>query len=226
MCIRDSRKDLAPESILYRIVGMVDGTTLTYDPPITGAPTTLARGAVANFEATGPFVVKSQDDKHPFYVAQMMSGAKTTSGSRPGATVSLGFITATDLGDEEFVNMLPPAQFLTKYVFFTDPTYSTTNIVVTRVKGPAGFKDVKLACAGNLTGWKPIGSSGKYEYTDIDLVRSAKGVGGCTNGPQVAESEGQFGLVVWGTDTYSSYAYPGGGNVGTINTVVVDPVPK
>jgi len=219
------RADLAPESVLYRIVGMVDGTKLAYEPAISGAPTTLSRGTVVNFEATGPFIVKSQDAAHPFYVAQMMAGAKTTSGSRPGATVSLGF-GGTDLGDEEFVNVLPPAQFLTKYVFFTDPTYSTTNLVLTRVKGTAGFKDVKVACAGTLKGWKPIGTSGKYEYTDIDLVRTAKGVGGCTNGPQVAESEGQFGLVVWGTDTYSSYAYPGGGNVGTINTVIVDPVPK
>jgi len=219
------RKDLLPESIKYRIVGMVDGTSLTFQPAVSGAPTTLARGAIANFEATGPFIVKSQDEKHPFYVAQMMSGCKTTSGSRPGATVSLGF-TGNELGDEEFVNVLPPQQFLTKYVFFTDPTYSTTNLVLTRVKGPAGFKDVKVACAGTLKGWKPVGSSGKYEYTEIDLVRSAVGVGGCTNGPQVAESEGQFGLVVWGTDTYSSYGYPGGGNVGTINTVVVDPVPK
>ena len=29
-----------------------------------------------------------------------------------------------------------------------------------------------------------------------------------------------------GLDTYSSYAYPAGGNVATINTVVVPPVPK
>jgi hypothetical protein len=219
------RADLAPEAVPYRIVGMVDGTNLTFNPPVTGAPATLARGTVAAFEATGPFIVKSQDADHPFYVGQMMSGAKVTSGSRPGATVSI-FGSMTELGDEEFVNVLPPRQFLTKYVFFTDPTYSTTNLVLTRVKGASGFKDVKVACLGNVTGWKPVAGTGQYEYAEVELIRRAVGVGACKNGPQVAESDGQFGLVVWGTDTFASYAYPGGGNVGSINTVVVDPVAK
>ena len=129
-----------------------------------------------------------------------------TSGSRPGATVTLGGLVPLNLGDEEFVNILPPAQFLTKYVFFTDPTYSTTNLVLTRVKGASGFKDVKVDCLGTVSGWKPIGSSGKYEWVGVDLVRGKVGVGSCKNGPQVASSEGQFGLMVWGTDTYSSYA--------------------
>jgi hypothetical protein len=219
------RKDLAEESILYRIVGTVDGTKLVYEPPVAGAPTALAKGTFGNFEATGPFVVKSQDADHPFYLAQVMSGCNVTSGSRPGATVSI-LGGALNLGDEEFVNLLPPAQFLTKYVFFTDPTYSTTNLVLTRVKGATGFKDVKVDCLGTVSGWKPMGGSGTYEWVGVDLVRSKVGVGSCKNGPQVASSDGQFGLMVWGTDTYSSYAYPGGGNVGTINTVVVDPVPK
>lgn len=219
------RADLAEESIRYRIVGTVDGTKLTYDPPVAGAPTSLSRGTVSNFEATGVFVVKSQDKDHPFYVAQMMAGSNLSAGSRPGATVSLGF-GGENLGDEEFVNLLPPAQFLTKYVFFTDPTYSTTNLVLTRVKTPAGFKDVKVDCLGTISGWKPAGGSGNYEYVGVDLVRSMMGVGSCTNGQHVAQSDGQFGLMVWGTDTFSSYAYPGGGNVGTINTVVVDPLPK
>ncbi|MBI2396098.1 MAG: IgGFc-binding protein [Deltaproteobacteria bacterium] len=218
------RSDLAPESVPYRIVGMVDGTKLVFDPPIGGAPTTLSRGTVASFETTRAFVVRSQDTEHPFYVGQMMGGALVTSGSRPGATMNIGL--PLDLGDEEFVTVLPPAQFLTKYVFFTDPTYSTTNLVLTRVKGPTGFKEVNVKCLGTVTGWRAIGAGGQYESAEVDLVRGGKGVAGCTNGPQVAESEGKFGLVVWGTDTYSSYAYPGGGNVGSINKVIVDPIPK
>lgn len=218
------RSDLAPESIPYRIVGMVDGTKLTWDPPVGGAPTVLSRGAVATFETTRAFVVRSQDGEHPFYVGQMMGGALVTSGSRPGATMSIGL--PLDLGDEEFVTVLPPAQFLTKYVFFTDPTYSTTNLVLTRVKGPTGFKEVNVKCLGTVTGWRAIGVGGLYESAEVDLVRAGKGIGACSNGPQVAESEGKFGLVVWGTDTYASYAYPGGGNLGSINKVVVDPIPR
>jgi hypothetical protein len=31
-----------PESVPYRLVGAVDGTTLVFDPPISGVPATLA----------------------------------------------------------------------------------------------------------------------------------------------------------------------------------------
>src|SRR5688572_2754866 len=200
------RQSLLPESVPYRFVGAVDGTQLSYEPAIPGAPTTLGRGLVIDFEAQKPFVVRSQDEMHPFYVAQMMPGANVSDGSRPGATTMV-FGQGGQLGDEEFVNLLPPAQFLSKYVYFTDPTYSTTNLVLTRVARSGAFEDVTVDCIGTVTGWMPIGTGDRYEYAHIDLVRAKIGVGSCKNGPHVAESAGQFGLVVWGTDTFASYAY-------------------
>jgi hypothetical protein len=211
------RADLQEESIRYRIVGAVAGTTLTYSPAVAGAPATLGVGQVADFQATGPFEVKSQDINHPFFVAQIMTGCFTTSGSRPPGGC---------LGDEEYVNMVPPSQYLTKYVFFSDPTYPTTNLVFTRVKAGGSFKDVKLDCAGNLTGWKPLGSSGQYEYTNVDLIRGGTKNGTCDNGPHTAESANPFTIMVWGLDDASSYAYPAGGNVAPINTVIVPPTPN
>ncbi len=203
------------ESIRYRFVGAVKGTNLTYSPQIAGAPASLAVGQVVDFEATGPFVVKAQDNDHPFFVGQVMSGCSVSGGSVGGGC----------LGDEEYVNILAPAQFLTKYVFFTDPTYKTTNLVFTRVKNGSGFHDVKLDCAGTLTGWKPLGGTGNYEITNIDLIRNGTKNGTCDNGPHTASSDGPFGIMVWGLDTYSSYAYPAGGNIAPINTVVVPPQP-
>jgi len=217
------RKDLAPEEIPYRLVGAVDGTTLTFDPPVTGAPSTLARGAVADFKATGPFRVTSQDAAHPFAAAQLMPTANVGSGSRTGATAP-GY--AAMLGDEEFVVMMPAGQFLSKYVFFTDPAYATTNLALTRAKTAKGFADVKIDCLGTVSGWKPVGTSGQYEVTTVDLVRADVGVMSCVNGRHVASSDGPFGLVVWGLDSYSSYAYPGGGNAATLSTITVDPTPK
>jgi hypothetical protein len=169
-----------------------------------------------------PFVVKSQNDKHPFYVAQYMTGCVLTSTSRGACT---GGNVSCCLGDEAFVNILPPAQWLSKYVFFTDPTYPTTNLVVTREKTATGFKDVSVDCVGKLTGWQPIGSKGKYEITNVDLLRGTPN-GTCTNGGHTASSQGPFGLMVWGLDSVSSYGYPAGGNVAPINTVVVPPIPK
>jgi hypothetical protein len=200
------------ESIPYRLVGAVDGTVLSYDPAVPAAPALLGLGQIVDFETVGSFTVSSQDADHPFYVGQIMTGCMT--GNNSG------------LGDEEFVNILPPAQYLSKYVFFTDPTYPTTNLVVTRVNTGSGFKDVTIDCLGKIGGWKPVGGAGKYEVTNVDLIRLGVPVGTCSNGPHVGESEGRFGLMVWGLDNYSSYGYPAGGSVAPINTVVVPPVPN
>jgi hypothetical protein len=130
-----------------------------------------------------------------------------------------------NLGDEEWVNLLPPYQFLTRYVFFTDPSYGTTNLVVTRVRSDEGFHDVTIECLGTVTGWMPVGNEGKYEVAHVDLLRGGIPAGNCTTSRQVAHSNGRFGITVWGTDDFASYGYPAGGNVGTINQVrVVVPI--
>jgi hypothetical protein len=215
------RADLQEESIVYRVVGAADGTTLTTSPAIPGAPASLGRGQVAEFAATGAFTLASQDNMHPFYVGQYMSGCEVTSGSRPGSVVDP--ISGTlCLGDEEFVNVLPPAQWLSSYVFFTDPTYTTTNLVVTRAAGQTGFQDVSVDCLGVLSGWQPVPGSNEYEVTNVDLQR-VNPVGTCTNGRHTASSAGAFTITVWGLANFASYAYPAGGNVGKINPVVVIP---
>jgi hypothetical protein len=217
------RADLAPEAIPYRFVGVVDGTQLSYDPPVPGAPATLDRSQVVDFIVTGPFRVQSQGGMYPFATAQIMPTANLPGGSRPGATAPTY---PPMLGDEEFVVMLPPAQFLSKYVFFTDPTYPTTNLVLTRSKGSAGFQPVTVDCLGVVTGWTAVDAAGEYEVTNVDLLRAGIAAGTCTNGGHTAESAAPFGLVVWGEDSYSSYAYPGGGNAAQLTSVVVPPTPK
>jgi hypothetical protein len=140
-------------------------------------------------------------------------------------------------GDPEFVNVVPGKQYLESYVFFTDPTYPETDLVFIRAKANDNtFKDVTLDCAGVLTGWMPIGTSGSYEYTRFDLVRHnfAK-QGTCDNGRHEAHSDATFGLTVWGwgnNETGSfytqavSYGYPAGESVKPINTVVIPPTPR
>jgi hypothetical protein len=215
------RADLAPESVRYRAVGTTDGTTLSYDPPIASAPSTLGRGQVVDFEATGPFIVQSQDDKHPLWIVQIMPGCDVTGGSRSGIDPAAPYAKADCLGDEDVVGVIPPAQWLSRYVFFTDPTYATTNLVITRSRTPTGLKDVTVDCVGPIRGWQPVGSSGTYEFTTVDLVRATAPNGACQNGPHTAESDGPFGLVVWGLDSFSSYSYPAGGSFRAINSVVI-----
>ena len=199
-----------PESVLYRFTGMVDGTTLTYDPPQSSLPTTLNLGQVADFESKAEFVVKSQDAQHPFHVAIMMPGCDGTS----------------DIGDEDYGQMVPPAQFLSSYVFYSDVTYQTTNFTVVRNKTAQGFADVTIDCVGTVTGWKAVDSGDNYEYAWVDIVKGGVAQhNNCQNGPHTATSKGPFGITVWGEDDAASYGYPAGGNLSTINTVVVPPVP-
>src|SRR5262249_49513333 len=157
------------------------------------------------------FSVQSQDKDHPFALTEYMPGppGATVTETRPGCGPQPGYAGAIcGLGDEDWVVLPPPEQFMKRYVFFTDPTYATTNLVVVREKGPAGFSDVNIECLGNVTGWQPVGTTGQYQYAQVDLVRGTTPVALCKTSRQAATSEGKFGITVWGTDWFSSYGYP------------------
>jgi hypothetical protein len=213
------------ESPPWRVIGAVDGTQLKWQPEAPpGAPMVVNQGQVFEFQAPGPYVVTSQDKDHPFYAAQYMTGAQHVS-------LSAGE------GDPEWVNVIPSAQYLDDYVFFTDPTYPETSLVVVRKKSSVSkdFKDVTLDCAGVIGGWQPLGNSGEYEYTRVELVTGDfENVGNCSNGRRQMKSDAPFGVTVWGWGGYStafysgfvSYAYPAGASVQPINEVVVPPDPK
>lgn len=215
------RRDLMPESIPYRIVGAADGTRLTFDPPIAGAPTDLARGQVVDFRATEAFIVRSQDAMHPFAFAQLMTSSTVPSGSREGALEPyMGRL----LGDEEFVLAFPPAQFLERYVFFSDPSYPTTSLTIVRKRRTNGtFAPVNIDCIGDVTGFRAVGAGAPhaYEFATVDLLRAGRSATGCTNGRHTALSDGPFGITVWGLDSYASYAYPAGGNAAVLQAIPI-----
>ena len=66
-----------------------------------------------------------------------------------------------------------------------------------------------------------MGQGDKYQVTTVDLFRNGVPLGSCANGQHVASSGGTFGITVWGLDDFASYAYPAGGNVASINPVIV-----
>jgi hypothetical protein len=217
----------------WRLVGVVDDTKLTFDPPGL-YPSSLKLGDAIEITSESAFVVKSQDGKHPFLLFSYMTGADLAGG----------------YGDPEFVRMVSPAQYLDRYVFLTDPSYPETSLVVVRKKGESGFADVELDCAGKLGGWKPIGEGGQYERTVADLVRhDFEPQGACDNGVHRMSSSAPFGVWVWGwggpeTSGGScgpfepgapppgvftcdvSYGFPAGESVRSINDVVVPSRPR
>jgi hypothetical protein len=204
------------ESAIWRVVGAVDGTELTWSGDV-GGPSTIDRGERVEFVTGTPFVVKSQDDDHPFFMFTYMSG-------------SMWQANLKGYGDAEYVISVPTDQYMPRYVFFTDPTYPETNLVLVRKRTEDDqFKDVTLDCAGVLGGWKTIGD---YEWTRIDLsTGDFQGVGNCSNGRHEISSQGRFGLWIWGWGTPDttvftqnvSYGYPAGMNVKLINDVIIKP---
>jgi hypothetical protein len=209
----------AETEIPWRIVGAVDGTTLTWHPaPPENVKSTLEQGEIIDFTSPGDFVVRSQGAAFPFYLSAYMTGGELFS----------------DEGDPEWVNVIPPEQFLNSYVLFTDPTYPETNLVVVRTKSKimgVGFADVTLDCVGKLDDWTDLG---EYQYTRIDLVTgNFQDNGSCSNGRHEISSALPFGVTVWGWGSpmaqgtqLVSYAYPAGASVQAINEVVVHTDPK
>jgi IgGFc binding protein len=100
----------------------------------------------------------------------------------------------------------------------------------TRRRPAAGsFHDVTLDCLGVVPDWQPVG---EFEWTRVSMgTGDYLPVGGCSAGAHLIESEGPFGLWVWGWGTSAttvftqnrSYGYPGGMNVRPINDVVIEP---
>ncbi len=194
------------ELMIYRIVAARDGTRLDYDPVVpAGAPITLEAGDAVNFEAGvgEAFVVRSQDPEHPIYLAAYMTGS------------GLEFNTGTGgLGDPEFVNVVPSGQYLNRYSFYADPSYSDTSLVLIRKKDNGKFEDVSVECAGKLTDWKPIGARGQYEFTRVKISTNfehgdAFDAGTCDYGLVRTWSDGPFTATIWGMSFCVSYAYPG-----------------
>ncbi len=204
------------EKVPYTIVGAVDGTVLTYDPSTPrDAPETLGAGESVSFMTDEIFVVRSQDAKHPFHVNVYMTGAAYPGSELPGG----GLV----LGDPEFVNIPPTDQYLDRYVFFTDFTFQDTTLTVVRRRTATGFVPVELECAGEITGFMPLGSNGEYEYAWVQLTTSFLGEkfakGTCNYGRQEAHSTGPFAITVWGLGQQASYGYVGGIGLRPINDV-------
>ena len=199
-----------PEEYHYRIVGAVDGTELSYEPDRPeGAPRTLAAGEIGLFTSRQPYVVRSQDAEHPFAVYAYMNGwtwQQTELGD----------------GDPEIVPVVPSEQFLRRYVIFADPTYPNSQLVIVRSREEGkDFAPVTLDCAGTLEGWEPVGTSGKYEMVRVRLTKNgaAVGAGTCGAGRHELQSQGAFGVTVWGTGFAASYGYPGGSAIRKLNSV-------
>jgi hypothetical protein len=205
------------EPSYWMVVGVVDGTVLTYDHDV-GGPTEVGRGEQISFLSADAFLVESQDEDHPFLLFNEMTGSGFAS---PGLA---------EHGDPDWVLSVPPAQYRRNYVFFTDPTIPTTSLTVIRRAMGGEFFDVELDCAGALGDWTFLGDDLQWTYFDLS-DGDFEGNGACALGAHEIHSEADFGLWVWGwghpaTSSFTSnvsYGYPGGMGLSAINDIVLEP---
>ena len=215
-----------PESIPYRFVGVQNGTALTYDPPVAGAPATLDLGQVAEFETTVAFSVKSQDTTHPFYVGQHMTGSILVGASRPATTdgnICSGLPRRRGVREHRAARAMAVEVRLLHRPDVPDDEHSCSSASVRRrASSPSASIAWARSAAGNPSTWRATS-----EITNVDLVRGQPN-GTCTNGGHVASSTASFGLMVWGLDARArrTRTRRAASVSSKINDVVVPPLPK
>ena len=199
------------EAVPWRMVALADATVLTFDPPTIQPVVTLNAGKTLTVSSPGPFLVRSQNLAHPFYMTGHMTRAA-------GARAE---------GDPETVGVVPVEQWLTSYTFAVEPTYRDTSIVIVQGRSEGVFQDVKLDCRKDpLSAWQDVGREGKYQTTWVALQKDGQSVGDCDFGAHTISSRGPLTVTVWGMDDLVSYAFPAGAGVRKINTVNVITTPK
>lgn len=192
-----NRYEDVPDVAIYRFVADKDGTTLSYEPSRPdGAPEKLDAGQLGVFLTGDSFVVRSQDQAHPFYASVAMTSYERIQPEREWDSGIQG------RGDPELVGLVPRKEFANRFAFVTDQ-YPDVHLVLVRAKESGIFHDVTLGCAGTVTGWKPLGSGDTYETTSVTLSAGkfepqVYPGGTCRNGPHTIQSDGPFTGYVWG----------------------------
>lgn len=191
-----------PEEPAWRIIGGADDTELVYEPyHPDGAPDRVSNGQLAVFFADAPFVVRSQDDAHPFYFGGTMTG----SGYQRERHDDLEPYDDCR-GHSLSVHVLPTSLFKTQYPFFAPPSFPEHSLVLVR---PSGAGDVRLDCAGTISGWQPVGD--RFEYVRVPLTGHlyepiAYPDGTCHAGAHRIEGDGPFWGTLWGWGNSDTYA--------------------
>lgn len=174
---------------VVRVIATADNTTLTYDPPVAGAPTTIASaGGFAEIPSNATSFQISADQK--VLVAQYMEGQDAGGGT----------------GDPAMTLAVPVEQFRNAYLFHAPTSYESNYVDVT---APAGAV-ISLDGGAPLT-FTPVGNSG-YGLARV----SGLGTGPAADGNHNIQGNVAFGITVYGYGQYTSYWYPGGLNLDTI----------
>jgi len=179
----------APATV--RFVGNVDGTTLTYDPAVSGAPTTLNAGQVVEVDNVSTDFVVTGTKAFSVSTLQKSASVVDPGSSPPKGDPSLSSATAIE-------------QYRLKYVFLAPDDY---DVSYADVVAPNGAMMMLDGAAVTTTGTQ-IGGTG-YKVFRIQL-------GANNGGVHTLVSDLPVGVQVIGYGSFTSYQYPAGLNLLSI----------
>ena len=166
-----------------RIIATAPNTNLAYDPPQSGAPTTIATaGGFVEIPSTAASFLITADQK--VLVAQYMSGQDAGGGA----------------GDPDMAIAVPVEQFRSSYAFHAPTNYDSNYVDITAPMGTTIMLDG--APVGALT---PIGATGFGLKRVLSLNAGPAG-----DGSHTIIGDQKFGITVYGYGQYTSYWYAGG----------------
>jgi hypothetical protein len=165
---------------MVRVVAVEDDTTISYEPPQAGAPTTLAN-AGDYFEIPETLESFLIEADRRINVAEYM----------------LGQAHSGDTGDPAMVLSVPVEQYRTNYLFHAPTNYEANYVNITAPTRATVNLDGYPVAAGT-----PIGASG---YSVIQMQLDNGG-----NGNHFIDATDRVGISVYGYGQYTSYWYPGG----------------
>jgi hypothetical protein len=174
------------------LYGNVDGTALTFDPPISGAPTRLDAGQVVDLGVLDQDFEVAGDSE--FAVASFQLGGNLVDPS----------IFRGSRGDPSQSLAVPVEQYRSKYVFLAPDDYDESFVDVVLPLGAT----VRIDDAIVVQQFDAIGS------TQFGVLRVPLGQG--QGGAHVLEADRPVGVQVMGYGAYTSYQYPGGLNLEAI----------
>ncbi len=171
---------------VVRIVATQANTNLTYDPPQSGAPTSIAfAGGYAEIPLAAADYLLTAD--HKVLVMAYMEGQDLVSNT----------------GDPAMALAVPVDQYRSEYLFHAPTNYEENWVNVTAPTGAVVTLDGTA-----ISTFTAIGASG-YSIAKVTL-------GAGTNGNHSISGNMPFGISVYGYGQFTSYWYPGGLDLSAI----------
>lgn len=176
-----------------RIVGNVDGTTLTFTPAMSGVKTSINAGEVIEIDSSGVNFLVEGD--HEFAIVTVQKSAQIVD---PTTTA------IEQKGDPSLSAAVAVEQYRKNYVFLAPDDYDKSFVDIVLPTG-ANITLDGVPLAGSPTA---IGSTG-YQLLRVTLSNSGGGI-------HTLDSDVPIGIQVIGYGKFTSYQYPGGLNLQLI----------